>query len=80
MEVTQGFLELFLTWNLLGEIELTADTLIRLEQSHRVTALGQGGRCGKTRRARPYNSDFFGPTSWRDDQLGLMTGTRVDET
>ena len=78
-EIAQRLLELCLTRNDLGEVELSADRVRSLEQRHRMAALGERGGGGEPCRAGADHGDAARHRHGTNHEFGLMTGSRIDE-
>src|SRR3546814_20729575 len=70
---------LFRSGNRLGQVELAADLVRRIEQRDVVAALGGDRRAGQARRARADHGDTPGRIGRRVFQPGLVAGARVDQ-
>ena len=60
LEIAQRFVELFLAWNPLGEIELPADAVVLVEQRDLMAAFGSRRGEGKAGRSGADHRDAFG--------------------
>ena len=78
-EVAQGFVELFLARDLLGQVELAADFGRRIKQRHLVaTARGHAG-AGQAGRAGTDHGHAPGRGGGRVVELGFGAGARIDQ-
>lgn len=78
-EVTERFRELFLAGDLLGQIELPSDFGVRLEQGYVVAARRRGRGRRQPGGARTDDRDAASAFGRAKNDLGLVTGDRIDE-
>ncbi len=72
-------MEFFLAGDLLGDVELAADLIGRVEQRHLMAAAGGGGGEGQPGGAGADHRQLFRFLRHRQRHFGFAAGARVDQ-
>ena len=80
VEIAQRLVELLLSRDALGQVELAADAVVGIEQGHRVTALRRDAGACEPGRPCADDGDAPGGDGRQVVQLGLVAGAGIDQT